>query len=134
MRVGYFVGDPDLIAALQKIRDSYNVNMLGQVAAEATLSALPYYRKNFRRIVASRQKLSRALAQLGFDVLPSQTNFLFVRPSSETAEWWAQALRRRKILVRWFNQPDVREYLRITIGSEEELEQLLRAARAIAGK
>src|SRR5205085_10870344 len=71
-RVGYFVGHPELIAALDKLRDSYNVNGLGQVAALATLANLPYYRANFRRIIATRERLSRTLGELGFEVLPSQ--------------------------------------------------------------
>src|SRR2546422_337540 len=78
-RVGYFVGHSELIAALDKIRDSYNVNGLGQVAALATLADLSYYRKNFRRIVATRDRLARELTALGFRVFPSQTNFLLVR-------------------------------------------------------
>ena len=65
-RVGYFVGHPDLIAALHKIRDSYNVNGLGQVAAEAALGDLPYYRANFKKIIAAREWLSRELTKLGF--------------------------------------------------------------------
>src|SRR6267378_1701433 len=71
-RVGYFVGHPESIAALQKIRDSYNVNGLGQIAAEATLDDLKYYRANFKKISATREKLSRELMELGFRVLPSQ--------------------------------------------------------------
>ena len=77
-RVGYFVGHPELIAALHKIRDSYNVNGLGQIAAEATLDDLPYYRANFKKIIATRDQLSRELTKLGFRVLPSQTNFILV--------------------------------------------------------
>ena len=77
-RVGYFVGHPKSIAALDAIRDSYNVNGLGQVAAEATLKHLGYYRKNFKRIIRLRTQIGQELASLGFDVLPSQTNFLFV--------------------------------------------------------
>src|SRR5438067_8583093 len=65
-RVGYFVGHPALIAALDKIRDSYNVNGLGQIAALATLEDLPYYRANFRKIIATRERLSRELTKLGF--------------------------------------------------------------------
>jgi histidinol-phosphate aminotransferase len=130
-RVGYFVGPADLIAALQKIRDSYNVNGLGQVAALATLDDLPYYRENFRKIIATRDWLSQELGSLGFKVLPSQTNFILVRPPGERAESWLDELRRRKILVRWFDRPEVREYLRITIGTREAAEALLRAAKAI---
>ena len=92
-RVGYFVGHPDLIAALQKIRDSYNVNGLGQIAALATLDDLPYYRANFRKIIATRERLIRELEQLGFDVLPSQTNFIFARPPRFSAEIWLRKWR-----------------------------------------
>ena len=84
-RVGYFIGHPTLIAALDKIRDSYNVNGLGQIAALATLDDLDYYRANFRSIVATRERLSRELARLGFDVFPSQTNFILIRPPRCTA-------------------------------------------------
>jgi histidinol-phosphate aminotransferase len=130
-RIGYFVGHPELIAALHKIRDSYNVNGLGQIAAEATLDDLLYYRANFKKIIATRDRLSRELAQLGFRVLPSQTNFILVQPPRFSAEAWLQKLRAHKILVRWFNQPEVRNYLRITIGTAAEAEALVRAARAI---
>ena len=130
-RVGYFVGHPELIGALHKIRDSYNVNGLGQIAAEATLDDLPYYRANFKKIITTRGQLSRELTQLGFRVLPSQTNFILVQPPRFSAEEWLQKLRARKILVRWFNQPEVGNYLRITMGTAAEAEALARAARAI---
>ncbi|MBI3852212.1 MAG: histidinol-phosphate transaminase [Verrucomicrobia bacterium] len=128
-RVGYFVGHPELIAALQKIRDSYNVNGLGQIAAEATLDDLPYYRVIFRRVRKTRGRLAGQLESLGFKVLPSQTNFLLVRPPRFPAKVWLEKLRARKILVRWFDQPEVRDYLRITIGTPAEAEALLRAVR-----
>ena len=134
LRVGYFIGHPELIAALQRIRDSYNVNALGQVAAEATLDSIVYYRDNFRRIIESREWLSGALRELGFDVCPSQTNFIFARPPRFSAEKWLHALRDRKILVRWFGAPDVRDYLRVTIGSEPEVRALARAAKAILSR
>ncbi len=130
-RVGYCVGHPDLIAALHKIKDSYNVNGLGQVAAEATLDDLNYYRENFQRIIATRETLRRELTGLGFQALPSQTNFLFVRPPKFTAEEWLLKLRERKVLVRWLGAPETREFLRISIGTDADAEALLKAARAI---
>jgi histidinol-phosphate aminotransferase len=132
-RVGYFIGHRELIAALQKIRDSYNVNGLGQIAAEATLDDLAYYRANFRRIGATREWLNRELTKLGFRVLPSQTNFILVRPPMFSAQVWLERLRHRKILVRWFNQPEVKEYLRITVGLPTEVRTLVRAVKAILG-
>jgi histidinol-phosphate aminotransferase len=130
-RVGYFVGHRDLIAALHKIRDSYNVNGLGQIAAEATLDDLPYYRANFKKIITTREWLSRELTKLGFRVLPSWTNFILVRPSRFSAQAWLQSLRGQKVLVRWFDRPEVKDYLRITIGTAVEAEVLVNAARKI---
>ena len=130
-RVGYCVGGHELIAALHKIRDSYNVNGLGQIAALATLDALPFYRANFRWIIEARQLLSRALAEIGFEVFPSQTNFILVRPPRFPAAAWLQKLRERKILVRWFDDPMLRGCLRISIGTRADVEALVKAARAI---
>jgi histidinol-phosphate aminotransferase len=134
LRVGYVVGHPDLIAALDKMRDSYNVNGLGQTAALATLGDLGYYRRNFRRIIATRRGLTRTLTSLGFAVLPSQTNFVLARPPRFPASDWLQRLRDRKILVRWFDAPEVRDYLRITIGTEAEAAMLVEAVRTILAK
>jgi histidinol-phosphate aminotransferase len=130
-RVGYFVGHRDLIAALHKIRDSYNVNGLGQIAAEATLDDLPHYRANFKKIIATREWLSRELTKLGFRVLPSRTNFILARPPRFSAPAWLQSLRVQKILVRWFGRPEVKDYLRITIGTAAEAEALVNAVRKI---
>ncbi len=130
-RVGYMVGHPALIAALDKVRDSYNVNGLGQIAALATLAALPFYRRNFRRIRETRDRLARQLSRLGFDVLPSEANFLLVRPPRFAAKVWLQRLRAKKILVRWFDQPAIADRLRFTVGTPREADALLRVARDI---
>ena len=132
-RVGYFVGHPELIGALDRIRDSYNVNGLGQVAALATLGALPYYRRNFDRIRATREKVRRELAGLGWRVVPSATNFLLAEPAGPSAEHWLRWLRERKIIVRWFATPEVRSFLRISIGSELEMTRFLKVVRELTG-
>lgn len=128
-RIGYFVGPPELISALNKIRDSYNVNGLGQVAAVATLSDLGYYRKNFRTIMQTREWLVDQLDRIGFKSLPSQTNFVLTRPPRYPANEWLQKLRDQKLLVRWFKNGGVSNYLRITIGTRDEIKSLLRAVR-----
>lgn len=130
-RVGYLVGNTTLIGALHRIRDSYNVNGLGQVAAEATLADLAYYRRNFSRIKATRERLRRELTRLGWEVLPSQTNFLLCRPAGASAEEWLARLRDHRILVRWFSTPELRDYLRVTVGSESEAATLLRVVRRL---
>jgi len=130
-RVGYFVGPPELIRALHAVRDSYNVNGLGQVAALATLSDLPYYRRHFRKIQATRERLRRELTGLGWEVLPSDTNFLLARPPGPPAELWLRRLREQRILVRWFTDPRISACLRITVGTEAEADVLLRVVHRI---
>lgn len=130
-RVGYMVGHAELIAGLHKIRDSYNVNGLGQVAAEATLRDLPYYRRHFRKVIATRERLAGELAELGFTVHPSATNFLLVQPPGPPAREWLEALRARRILVRWFSSPPVDRCLRITVGTDAEADALLRVVRSV---
>lgn len=130
-RIGYFVAHADLIAALDKIRDSYNVNGLAQVGALATLASLSYYRKNIRQIIRSRAAVARELTGLGFEVLPSETNFIFTRPPRFPAEEWQRRLRERKIIVRWFKTPGVSDFLRVTIGAEAEMKAFLAAVRKI---
>ena len=107
------------------------MNGLGQAAALATLSDLGYYRKQFERIIALRDSTTRELTALGFDVLPSQTNFIFAKPSGITAGEWFIELRNRNILTRWFDKSGIRDRLRITIGTEKEMERFLTATRAI---
>lgn len=132
-RVGYMMGNPSLIEAMDKLRDSYNVNGLGQVAALATLEDLGYYRKNFEKIIASREKFSGDLKMLGFEVLPSQTNFIFAKPPKFPAEQWLEKLRQNNVLVRWFRYPATRDYLRITIGTEREMRITLQTIRFLLG-
>jgi histidinol-phosphate aminotransferase len=131
-RVGYFIGHPELIAALDKTRDSYNVNGLGQVAALETLNCLDYYKGRFQQIIRAREATAAGLEEIGFKVRPSQTNFLFVRPPGSPAQDWMAQFRDRKILVRWFAQPMIADSLRITIGTAEEMEALVKAAHQIA--
>jgi len=120
-----------MIAAINKIRDSYNVNGLGQAGAEATLTDLKFYRDNFKTIIETREQVSAELTALGFQVLPSQTNFILARPPTITAELWLEKLREKKILVRWFKAPELKNYLRITVGTPEEMASLVKAVRAI---
>src|SRR5205823_1999486 len=106
----------------------------GQVAAAATLDDLAYYRTNFKRIIATREWLSRALTRSGFRVLPSETNFILVRPPLFPAQDWLQKLRAKKILDRLLRFTEVKNYLRITIGTQQEAETLARAVGKILGR
>jgi histidinol-phosphate aminotransferase len=133
-RVGYCVGPVELIAAMHRIRDSYNVNGLGQVGALATLDDLGYYRANLKRVLATRQRLTDALTQLEFEVLPSQTNFILVRPPGAPAKTWLERLRAKRVLVRWWDDPQVRDFLRISIGTDADIDALIAAVKSVSAK
>lgn len=130
-RVGYCVGHPVLIGALHRIRDSYNVNGLGQVAAEATLEDPEYYHRTRSRVVATRERLAAELEGLGFRVAPSRTNFLWVEPPGPPAEVWRDRLRERRMVVRWFSGAGLNRHLRVTVGADDEVDRFLRAVRGI---
>ena len=107
------------------------MNGLGQIAAAATLDDLKYYRANFKKIIATRDALSRELTKVGFRVLPSQTNFILAKPPLFPAKEWLQKLREKKILIRWFSAPEVSDYLRITMGTPAEAMALVKAVKKI---
>ncbi|MCC7518089.1 MAG: histidinol-phosphate transaminase [Verrucomicrobiae bacterium] len=133
MRLGFAMGSRDLVAALFKVKDSYNLDRLAQAAGEAAFADLAWHRRCTRRIVRTRERFRAALERRGWDVLPSEANFVFVRPPSGDAEGWFSALRKRGILVRWFSSEETRERLRITVGTDAEMRTVLRAVDAVAG-
>jgi histidinol-phosphate aminotransferase len=129
MRVGWAAGPKELIAALNKVKDSYNVNRLSQVGAEATLDDWAYFENNVQRIRATRQRVIGKLVEWKFFVYPSQTNFVFARPPAPlAARQWFEQLRERKILVRWWDADRIRDFIRVTIGTDEEMDKFLEAS------
>lgn len=134
LRVGYAVGSKELIAALFKIKDSYNVDRLAQCLAEAAIKDQAYLRTNVKRIIAARRKLVRALGAMGFIVLPSETNFVFARPVGIGAEVLYRRLRKGNILVRYFAGRGTRDFLRITVGTAEQTNKLIKAIAGIMKK
>ena len=129
LRLGYAVGSADLIAAFYKLKDSYNVDRLAQELALAALNDLPWMQENARRIVATRERVAAALTAHGFGVLPSWANFLFVRPPAGTpAAALFETLREHRILVRYFPGGRTAPFLRVSIGTETEMDAFLGAA------
>ncbi len=120
LRLGLACAAPELIAEMDKVRDSYNIDMLTQALATAAIKDSASMRANVRRIRASREKLCGEMLAMGCDVLPSEANFIFAKPPRPAAEVF-QALRERGFLVRYFNLPRISDYIRITIGSEEDM-------------
>ena len=127
LRLGYCIGPEDLIAALYKVKDSYNVDALAQAVACAALNDLPWMRGNVAKVRKTRARVAQELARRGWDVLPSESNFLFARPAHRPAAELFEALRRKNIFVRYFKGPRTGDRLRMTIGTDAEMDALLAA-------
>ncbi len=134
LRVGFAIANRDLIQGMMKIKDSYNVNTLSQVGAVAALDDIEYYSTRAEEVCHARKSLSGKLRKLGWKVFPSEANFIFAIPAGMEAEKMYDQLFRRKILVRYFDAPETRHGLRITIGSPEENRRLIQAVQAITGE
>ncbi len=128
LRVGYCVGPKALIDALYKIKDSYNVDAVAQAVALAAVKDAAWMRRNAAKVIATRRRFTAALEKRGWDVTASESNFVFARPPApgNAAEIFA-ALRARDIFVRYFPGPKTKERLRVTIGTESQMNKLLRA-------
>ncbi|MDH3998735.1 MAG: histidinol-phosphate transaminase [Desulfuromonadales bacterium] len=127
MRLGLAIARPEVIAALDKIRDHYNLDRLAQAALSAALEDQDYLRACTEQICATRDWFGAQLQKLGYDVIPSSGNYLFVTPPDRNGKRIYDALFERKILVRYFSDPALAHGLRISIGSREEMEQTLKA-------
>lgn len=133
-RLGFAVGSPDLIADLEKIKYStnpYSLDRLTLLMGTAAVRDADYYRANCRRIIASREKTIKALCALGFTVTDSKANFVFAASDKLDGETLYNALREKGVLVRHFSKERIRNYNRITIGSEEETDTFLRIVTEI---
>lgn len=134
LRVGYAVGDGPLIEALERIKNSFNSYPLDRLAiagASAALADTAHLDKTRQTVMASRAALTQGLEGLGFAVLPSAANFIFVRHPGHDAAQLAADLRQRQIIVRHFKLPRIDQHLRITVGTDDECQVLLGALREI---
>lgn len=124
MRVGYLVGPVDLIEALHKIRDSYNLDAVAQVAATAAILDQSYTQDVVSNILKTRAWVTSELEARGFSVLDSNTNFLFAKvPEGSDAQALFEQLKDKQIFVRYFPGDHTEEYLRITIGTDSEMKR-----------
>ncbi|MCU1721682.1 histidinol-phosphate transaminase [Pseudomonas sp. 5P_5.1_Bac1] len=130
LRVGLAVGHPDLIEALERIKNSFNsypLDRLAIVGAAAAFDDREYFEETCNKVIASREKLVGELTARGFDVLPSAANFIFARHPQQDAGELAGKLREQGVIVRHFKLPRISQFLRITIGTEEQNQALLDA-------
>ncbi len=132
LRVGFAVARPQFIENMMKVKDSYNVNRLGMYAGAAALDDIAYMRGNTEKIKATRARLSSEMKEMGFRVYSSQANFIMacmaVARGLSAKEIYLK-LKERKILVRHFNVPRLENCLRISIGTDEEIDALLAALK-----
>ncbi len=134
LRVGAAFGHPDLIEALRRVKNSFNSYPLDRIAEAAALAALDdrdWFERSCARLAGIRAGLLSGLRALGFAVLPAQANFVLARPPGGDAGRVFESLRRRRILVRHFGSGRTSEYLRITVGTEDECRALLEALRSV---
>ncbi|HEY6872168.1 MAG TPA: histidinol-phosphate transaminase [Geobacteraceae bacterium] len=131
MRLGFAVARPEVIAALDKIRDHYNLDRLAQAACGAALADREYFRECTRKIRETRAWFTAAIEKLGYRVIPSKGNFVFAFPPDRDGERVYQGLFARHILVRHFTDPLLKHGLRISIGTRGEMERTLAAMKEI---
>ena len=135
LRVGYALGQAELIEGLVRVKDSFNSYPLDRLALAGAVAAMhddTWFAHTRSRIVASRELLSGHLRELGFEVLPSAANFVFARHTRHDAAELAVQLREQRILVRHFRRPErIAQFLRISIGTEAQCEALVNALRGI---
>jgi len=132
MRIGLAFASAEIIAGMMKVKDSYNLNRLSMIAATAALQDMPWMERNAARIQRSRAKLSRGLKRLGYEVYPSHANFVLARQRERNLEPVYEELKRRKILLRYFDTAGLRDCLRITVGKPQEVQGLLNQLGALA--
>jgi histidinol-phosphate aminotransferase len=131
MRIGLGFASEEIICGMMKVKDSYNMNRLSMTAATAALQDMPWMNRNVRRIQRARKKLTSALKRLGYRVYPSHANFIMARKTGQNLKGVYEELKRRKILVRYFDAPGLRDCLRITVGTPKEIQVLLKEMAAI---
>lgn len=134
LRVGFALGQPELIEGLTRIKDSFNsytVDRLALAGATAAFQDHAYFSESTKKIIRTRERCVQSLREMGFDVVPSDANFLFAKPANLDALVLYEQLKERGILVRHFDQEGINNYLRITIGTDEQMEVLVEALKQL---
>jgi len=134
LRVGFAVGHPDLIEGLERVKNSFNSYPLGRLAQAGAIAAIEdqaHLETTSAKVIQTRAKLVEHLSSLGFETLPSTANFIFTRHTAHAGAKLYEALRERGIIVRHFKSARIEEFLRITIGTDEQSDELVTALKEI---
>lgn len=128
MRIGYAIGSKTLISVLEAVKNSYNsytLNSVSMAAGTAAIKDRAYFESTVSRVIATRQRVAEELRALGFTVLNSQTNFLFATHNAISIKDYFEWLKAQKVFIRYFNLPRINNYVRITIGTDDEMNVFL---------
>ncbi|MBK1873387.1 histidinol-phosphate transaminase [Marinobacter sp. 1-3A] len=134
LRVGFAIGHPDLIDALNRVKDSFNsypLDRLAQAGAKAAYEDEAWFQKSCNGVISERERVTEALEGLNFEVLPSMANFVFARHKEKSGDSLSKALREQGIIVRHFNKPRISEFLRITIGTPVQNDALITGLKTL---
>jgi histidinol-phosphate aminotransferase len=136
IRAGFAIGSEALIEGLCRVRDSFNsypVDRLAQAGIAAAMTATAGYAETIRKVIATRERVIPALRKAGFEALPSAANFVFIRHPAKTGAALFAALRDQGILVRHWDRGRIADFLRVSVGTDAEMDEFLSAARQITG-
>jgi histidinol-phosphate aminotransferase len=131
LRFGFGIANENLINGLMKIKDSYNVDAVAITAAAAAIQDQQYFKNNVKKIKIERKFLTEKLTELGFEVPASQANFVFAKPLKMRAIDTYEKLKDRNIYVRYWAYPDIKDKLRISVGTDQQNEKLINALKEI---
>ncbi|HOR21294.1 MAG TPA: aminotransferase class I/II-fold pyridoxal phosphate-dependent enzyme, partial [Ruminococcus sp.] len=134
MRIGMAFGSEKLIKYMNDVKfsvNSYTMNTVTQLCGAASMKDEDYFRQSVQKIIDTRESSKERLAEMGFTFPDSKANFIFASPSKKSAGEVFTQLKKRKIYVRWWDKPVIRDYLRITVGTPEEMEKLFAALEEI---
>jgi histidinol-phosphate aminotransferase len=131
LRLGFGIANPSLLEGLFKVKDSYNVDAIACAVGAAAIKDQNHKNNNAQKIKVSRSQMAESLQKMGFYMLPSQANFLLAQSPSGNAKSLYEILKERGILVRYFNQPQLADKLRITIGTPEQNKTLIQVLSEI---
>lgn len=134
LRLGFAMGNENLIEALNRIKNSFNSYTIDRIAIKAGIEAIKdemYFQSSRQKIIATRERVTSVLRTLGFKVIDSKANFIFISHESSKASDLFTALKNKGVLVRFFNKPGIDNYLRVSIGTDEEMDRFLEILKEI---
>lgn len=137
MRIGFAIGGEKLISELEAVKNSYNsytVNSIAMAAGTAAIKDVDYFNKTVSMVIKTRERVKEELRTLGFEVLDSQTNFLMATHPEKDMKDYFEYLKTHKVFIRYFNKPVINKYVRITIGTDEEMDIFLEKTKQYLAK